>query len=143
MNATRLLVLMALLSYLATGASALTVTDQVTPEIVKQNPKVWTITAKKTADHMIAFTITHAIPKPLYVIASLRIRDGEHLLFTSDFPAYIREEGSTTCYFSISGDLIANSEFELSASTFVHSHGEDVPIPGTVISVIRLKDFAP
>jgi hypothetical protein len=143
MNATRLLILAAILSGLANGASALTVTDQVTPEVVRQNPKAWTITAKKTNDHMIAFTITHAVPQPRYVIGSLRIRDREHLLLTSDFPAYLHDEGSATYYFSISSDLIANSEFEVSASVFVHSHGEDVPLPGTVISVIRLKDFAP
>jgi len=143
MNAIRLLILLALLRCLTTSASALTVTDQVTPEVVKQNPKAWTITAKKTDGHLVAFTITHAVPRPRYVVGSLRIRDGEHLLLTSDFPAYVHEEGSATYYFSISSDLIANSEFEFSASFFVHSHGEDVPLPGTVISVIRLKDFAP
>lgn len=143
MKTTSIALAMASLICLSTAAGAMTVMDHVTPETVKQNPKAWTIKAVPADGGMIAFTITHMLPEPRYVVASLRIRKGDELILKSDFPAFVHDEKTVTYYFSIAKDHLAHSEFELSASTFVRSQGRDVPLPGSVLSSIRLQDFAP
>jgi hypothetical protein len=137
-----MLIAVATLATIPSVAGALTVLNPVTPDTVRQDPKAWTIKVEKTDGGMIAFTITHALKEPQYVVASLRIRKGDEAVLESHFPAFVRE-GSAIYYFAVAPSHVQDSSFELSVSSFAHANGQDVPLPGSLISLIRLKDFAP
>lgn len=136
------LIAVAILATIPGVVNALTVLDPVTPDTIKQDPKAWTVKVEKTDGGMIAFTITHVLKEPQYVVASLHIRKGNETVLESHFPAFVRE-GSATYHFAVAPSHVQDSSFELSVSSFAHANGQDVPIPGGVISLVRLKDFAP
>lgn len=123
-------------------ASAVVVEQQVTPAYVKENPKAFSIKAKKRDDGLIQFTVTRHLARPQYFVASLAVREGSELVAESNSPSFVRND-SATYYVAVLPKHLPESTFELSERSFAEDHGRDLPLPGGVDYKIRLKDFAP
>jgi len=123
------------------GAQALTVEQQVTPQFVKDHPDRFKI-AVEQREGMMHFKIVYTLREPRYLVSHFTARNETGVLAESHCPLFAREH-SATFYVDLSKECLANSRFTLSEHFFSSDNGQDVPIPGGTEYIVRLKDFAP
>jgi hypothetical protein len=137
----RLIIIVASVNFaLAATGWALTVEESLTPDYVKEHPKEWSVNVADGKDGQITFTVIQYLVEPKYLVAHFAAYHGGNLVATSDSPAFGRKRDNTF-YFSVARDDLADSKFSLSESVVGGSGDDAVPLPGTIIHHIALKDF--
>lgn len=129
---------------LAHTGEALAETEDVpvTPAYVKENPKEFSILAKKGDDGLIHFTITRHLSEPRYLVARFAVRENGSVVLDGSFPAFVREKAAKY-YLAVSPQQLSNAHFELSESGFGDMNGTPIPWVGGTDYQIHLADFAP
>ena len=125
---------------LSSGARALTVEQQVTPQYVREHPDRFKITVEQR-EGMMHFTIVYNLREPRYLVSHFTARNDSGILAESHTPVFARER-SATFYVVLSKECLANSRFTLSEHSFATNEGQDIPIPGGTEYLIALNDFA-
>jgi hypothetical protein len=123
-------------------ASAETEDVLVTPAYLKENPKMFSILAKKHDDGLIHFTIKRHLTEPRYLVARIKVSDQDSVVLDSSFPAFVREK-SIKYYLAVSPKQLSNAHFELGESGFGTMSGMPIPVIGGTDYQIHLADFAP
>ena len=129
-----------MVSVVAGKASAVVITQPVTPASVKEKDSQFSVKAETGKDGLIHFRITYRLPRPQYLVAHFELRDGERVLARTDSPSFARED-SATFYVSVSPKQLPCAKFELSENGFGESGGQPVPSPGGTIFQIDLQAF--
>jgi hypothetical protein len=139
----RTLILGSLLSLTLAGpAFALTMEEDVTPEYVRTHPEEFSLEVKKTKEGLLAFTLRHDVPQPMYHIAHLEIYLRGKLVASSETPVFGRKHANTF-HFMVAPEYLNEARFSLSDGGLAEADGETLPIPGSNIRHFRLKDFVP
>jgi hypothetical protein len=122
--------------------AALTVEQQVTPDFLKAHSKEFALKAERRDGDLVAFTFVRTLPQPKYLVARLVLtHDGKKIAEVST-PSY-GKKGANDFFVSLSRTQLVEAEYEVSESFLAGPSTDPVPIPGTVVYKISLKDFAP
>lgn len=124
----------------ANSGSALTVEQQITPEYLKAHPKEFTLKVEKRDDGMLHFTLGRNLTQQKYLIARLVVKQDGKKLADISTPSY-GKKGENRFYLALSPAQLSEAEYELSESFLSGPASDPVPIPGTIIYKISLKDF--
>jgi hypothetical protein len=130
---------------LSTRGFALTTEREVTSAYVHEHLKEWSVKATRKESGLIEFTVVRTLSEPKYLVAHLAVHHTGKLVVTSDTPVFAKQK-SSTFYFSISLEDIAESKFALSESglgSTVNGVQMDIPVVGSNVYQFRLLDFVP
>jgi hypothetical protein len=124
----------------ARPGTALTVEQQVTPEYLKAHSREWSLKVEKGDDGMLHFTLVRTLTQAKYFVNRTVVKqDGKKLADVST-PSF-GKKGANSFYLALSPSQVAEAEYELSESFLAGPASDPIPIPGTIIYKISLKDF--
>lgn len=142
MKLSTLLISSLLFLTLAGSAFALTIEWEVTPDYVRTHPEEFSVAVKKTKEGLLAFTIRHDVPQPMYHLAHLEIYLQGKLVASSETPLFGRKHANTF-HFTLAPEYLTGAKFSLGDGGFAGVGEDAIPIPGMNIHRFRLVDFVP
>src|SRR3954454_22834667 len=123
-------------------SSGLTTERDITPKFVTSHPDEFSITVRKDDQGLISFKLTHDVRRPMYHVAHLIVAANGKILAETSTPTFGKMHDNAF-HFSVAPDLLPESKFGVSDSSFVGSGENAIPVPGTMINRFRLIDFVP
>jgi hypothetical protein len=142
----KLLAATLVVAMVSTAALAVVVQREWTPTDLKQNPVEFSVTTEMQNDGLVHFKVIHKTATSRWVQANLVVKKGDTRIAETHFPAFVRED-STTYYFAISPEYLADSTLELAERGIGEAKGaggrQPIPVPGGTDNVFQLKKFAP
>ena len=89
---------------------------------------------------MLHFTLVRTLTQPMYFVNRTVLKQEGKKLADVSTPSF-GKKGENSFYVSLSPQQLAETEYDLSESFLAGPAADPVPIPGTIIYKISLKDF--
>jgi hypothetical protein len=138
--ATRFAIVLMIFCASTSGTSAATALVAVTPASVKQNGDPFSVTARRSKNGLIHFTIGYRPPAPQQLVTRFELRDGETTLAKTETSTSVRD-GSAGYHVTIATKYLAGSTFELSHYPLSEAPGRSIEQTYDTVYRIDLAAF--